>query len=133
MPFIPITAFYTVLLAILMLVLAYLVVRERQKLKFGLGHADGTLLVAARNHANATEYIPISILLLAMAELNGASHGALHISGALLVLSRLLHAWGFRQSKGRTHFGRYWGIVINWTLILWLSAVNLLLSWRYIF
>lgn len=133
MPFLPISAFYTSLLAILMLVLAYQVVKQRMRHKSGLGHTHDDLLVAGRNHANAAEYIPITLLLLIIAELNGANPTVLHVSGVAFLLSRLAHAWGFQSSKGKTHGGRYWGTLVNWVVILWLCSVNLLLSWRYLF
>ncbi len=134
MPFLPISAFYTALLAILMLILAYQVVRQRVRHKAGLGHQQhDDLMIAGRIHANATEYIPITLLLLAIAELNGAHSNVLHIAGVALLIGRLAHAWGFSASKGKAHGGRYWGTVVTWLVILWLCAINLLLSWRYIF
>lgn len=133
MPFLPISAFYTSLLALLMLVLAYQVVKQRLRHKSGLGHQNDDLMVAGRAHANAAEYIPITLLLMVIAELNGANPTVLHISGVAFLVSRVIHAWGFKASSGKTHFGRYWGTLINWVVILWLCAVNLLLSWRYIF
>ena len=133
MPFLPISAFYTSLLALLMLLLAYQVVKQRLRHKSGLGHQTDELMVAGRAHANAAEYIPITLLLMVIAELNGANPTVLHISGVAFLVSRVIHAWGFKASGGKTHFGRYWGTLINWVVILWLCAVNLLLSWLYIF
>lgn len=109
MPFLPISAFYTSLLALLMLVLAYQVVKQRLRHKSGLGHQNDDLMVAGRAHANAAEYIPITLLLMVIAELNGANPTVLHISGVAFLVSRIIHAWGFKTSGGKTHFGRYWG------------------------
>lgn len=133
MPFVPVSAFYTALLATLMLLLAYQVVKQRIRHKSGLGHTEKDVLVTGRIHANATEYIPITLILMAMAELNGANSTVLHGAGVAFLLSRIAHAWGFKAAQGRSHRGRYWGTVISWLVILWLCSINLVLSWRYIF
>lgn len=134
MPFLPITALYASLLAFLLLYLAFMVVDKRRRLKMGLGHqhADPYLLLTGRNHANAAEYIPIYLILLAVAELNGASHWVLHVSGAVFFIARLAHAWGFYQGKGLVHTGRYWGTVFTWLSIIAMGGVNIALSWRYL-
>ncbi len=132
MPFLPITALYAALLALVMLYLAFEVVRQRQIHKQGLGHSKDSLLVAGRNHANASEYIPITLILLALLELNGASPVLLHVSGFAFLLARLAHAWGFKAAQGLVHPGRYWGTVVTWLVILELSLCNLFFIWRYL-
>ncbi|MFT5592521.1 MAG: putative membrane protein YecN with MAPEG domain [Oceanicoccus sp.] len=132
MPLLPITALYGALLGFLLLHLAYLVVMTRQKYKSALGHKNDDILIAARNHANAAEYIPIMLILLALAELNGAANGILHIIGALFVAARYIYAWGFRASEEKTHPGRYWGIVITFFCIATLGLLNLYLCWPYL-
>ena len=133
MPFLPITALYTVFLAILLLILAYQVVQQRLKNKEGLGHTHKSLVLAGRNHANAAEYIPISVFLLGLAEMNGANGFLLHICGITLLCSRLAHAWGFKRGRGMNHSGRYWGTVGTWLVILFMCGVNLLYVWPYLF
>lgn len=134
MPFVPVTAFYASLLAFILLYLAYQVVRQRLKNKVGLGHEKNKdLLIAGRNHANASEYIPISIILLGLAELNGVPAALLHACGLLLLGSRSLHAWGFKLSRGWTHPGRYWGTVGTWIVMFTLSLINLFYIWPFIF
>ena len=132
MPFLPISGFYAALLALLMIHLAYDVVKQRIKHKSGLGHEQQGLLVAGRNHANASEYIPIGLILLALAELNGANIILLHLSGMGLLLSRVAHAWGFKEGKGESHIGRYWGTLITWISIVALSVINLSYVWGYL-
>lgn len=132
MPFLPISGFYASLLALLMIHLAYAVVKQRIKFKSGLGHEEQALLVAGRNHANASEYIPIGLILLALAELNGANFLLLHLAGLGLLVSRIAHAWGFKESQGETHSGRYWGTLITWISIVMLSVINLVYVWGYL-
>lgn len=133
MPLLPITALYGALLGFLMLYLAFDVVKYRQRHKSGLGHKHDDLLVTGRNHANATEYIPIILILIGLAELNGASNAILHIFGALFLFARVIHAWGFKVSKGMTHTGRYWGTVITFLCLIALGLLNLYLCWPYLF
>lgn len=50
-----------------------------------------------RVHGNFAEYAPLALLLLAFAELRGASAAALHGACVALVVGRCLHAWGVSQ------------------------------------
>ncbi len=120
-----ITALYASLAGLLLLVLSFRVVRSRRKLSVGLG--DGgqeSLLRAQRAQANFTEYVPIALILLAVAESQVLTGWLLHTAGAVLLLARLLHAWGLSQSSGRS-FGRYWGTLLTWVVILALSIANI--------
>ncbi len=120
-----ITAIYASLAGLLLLVLSFRVVRSRRKLSVGLG--DGgqeSLLRAQRAQANFTEYVPIALILLAVAESQVLTGWLLHTAGAVLLLARLLHAWGLSQSSGRS-FGRYWGTLLTWLVILALSLANI--------
>ena len=123
-----ITAIYASLAGLLLLVLSFRVVRSRRKLSVGLG--DGgqeSLLRAQRAQANFTEYVPIALILLAVAESQVLTGWLLHTAGAVLLLARLLHAWGLNQSSGRS-FGRYWGTLLTWVVILALSLANIFAS-----
>lgn len=132
MPMLPITTFYTILLALLLLGLASSVVKARRKHLQGLGHVHKEVLLKGRNHANASEYIPILVILLALAELNGANHSILHGLGLLTLISRVLHAWGFEKSNGKHHIGRFWGTALTWVSVVIGCVINLLLVWPYI-
>lgn len=120
-----ITAIYASLAGLLLLVLSFRVVRSRRKLSVGLG--DGgqeNLLRAQRAQANFIEYVPIALILLAAAESQGLAGWLLQTSGAILMLARLLHAWGLSRSSGRS-FGRYWGTLLTWVVIIALSLANI--------
>ena len=88
-----ITAIYASLAGLLLLVLSFRVVRSRRKLSVGLG--DGgqeSLLRAQRAQANFIEYVPIALILLAVAESQVLTGWLLYTAGTILVLARLLHA-----------------------------------------
>jgi uncharacterized membrane protein YecN with MAPEG domain len=74
--------------------------------------------------ANFVEYTPITLTLLILAELQGASILLLHAAGLLLVVGRALHAVGLRQSAGRT-FGRFYGTLATWFALVVLIVTNL--------
>jgi len=116
---VPITAHYASALALFIVALALLVVRQRNKHAVGLGHGDVKPLERAiRVHANAVEYVPFAIVLLAIFELNGAPGVYVHAFGATLVVARLLDAVGLGRSSGRS-FGRFWGT--TGTIVVWVG------------
>ena len=119
-----ITALYASLASLLLIFLSIRVVRWRIKLSVGLGDGgEESLLCAQRAQANFIEYVPIALILLAAAESQGLTGWLLQTAGAILVLARLLHAWGLSQTSGRS-FGRYWGTLLTWVVILALSLAN---------
>ena len=124
--FAPITAIYAALAGLMLLVLAGLVVKARWRYKTGLGTgSEPGMERAVRVHANFVEYVPLTLLLLLLAEVNGIAAWALHAAGAVLLLSRLLHAWGLSQTSGRS-FGRFYGTLGTWLTLLGLAVAVLL-------
>lgn len=123
-----VTALYGALLALLILVLAGRVALYRAKHKVGIGGQDNPELhVLIRAHANAVENIPIALLLMLFAELNGIAAMYLHVAGIVLVLSRLAHAHGFVKTRGRYSVGRFYGTTANWLLVVVLAVTNIVL------
>jgi hypothetical protein len=94
-----ITAFYAALLAVLFLFLSVRVIGWRRERRVEFGHGEDTeLLRRMRVHANFAEYVPFTLLLMALAESMAPPHLLLHVAGLLLVAGRLLHAYGVSQS-----------------------------------
>ena len=93
-----IVPFYAGLLGLLFVALGVRVIRLRQSEQVALG--DGgheSLQRAMRVHANFAEYVPLALILLALAELTGAASLALHGLGLALLGGRVLHAYGVSQ------------------------------------
>jgi len=122
----PVTTPYAALFGLLLIALSIHVVlaRRRYRVRLGVGTEEG-MQQAARVQANFAEYVPLALLLLLLAELAGAAAAWLHAAALLLLVSRLLHAWGLSQSPGRS-FGRFYGTAGTWLAILGLSAWLLL-------
>ncbi len=121
----PITALYASLLAILMIVLALRVVWFRRKERVGLGDGEKPdLRKAIRTHGNAAENIPIALILLFLLETGQSALWLLHLFGGLTLLGRLLHASGLSRHSG-TSFGRFYGALISWLVILAMAGIHL--------
>jgi len=127
---VPITALYAGLLALLMLFLALRIIRLRWKLRVGLGDGgDKVMSRAIRIHGNATEHVPIALLLLLAAELNHVKPALLHACGIVLVVARLLHAAGLARSAGAS-WQRMLGTIGTIVVIVTLAVVNIAAYFR---
>ena len=120
-----VTALYAGLLGLVLMVLSWRVVKARRGAGVSLGTGDDPALQrAVRAHGNFVEYVPLGLVLLLLGEIAGAWPWLLHLLGSMLLLGRLLHAWGLSGSDG-PNFGRYWGTLLTWLMILLTSLLNL--------
>jgi hypothetical protein len=121
-----VTSIYAALAILLLLVLAARVVQSRRNEKIGLGDGNHPQLQRrVRAHANAAENLPIALLGLLLLELSGFHGWILHVLGALLIASRVLHALGLSQRSG-VSFGRFWGMLGTWLVLLAIAVLLLL-------
>jgi uncharacterized protein len=124
------TPLWASLLAFLYLWLAGQVIRARYRTRTALGSGgDPGLERAIRAHANFAEYVPFGLVLLAMAELQGAWPWLLHLLGAALLLGRLLHGLGISRTEEILAM-RSAGMVLTLAVLLTAAASNLLLLAR---
>ncbi len=91
-----ITLLYAVTLGCLLLLFSWRVIALRGNpifrfLRLGTQVNDEILQRAVRGHGNFSEYTPMFLILMLLAELNNASAWLLHLSGGLFVLGRILH------------------------------------------
>ncbi len=90
-----ISAVYASLLALLIVWLSIKVINVRRTHKVRLGDGDiPELRAAVRAQGNATEYIPILLILLILLELAGAMPLIIHLAGVAILCGRLIHARG---------------------------------------
>ncbi|MGI0153393.1 MAPEG family protein [Pseudidiomarina sp. WS423] len=102
---------YAGLLTLLYIVLAIDIIRLRWRHRVGIGTGNAQdLEVAVRIHGNFSEYVPLSLLLLVLMDLTGASASLLHGLGALLFVARIGHALGLKLSIG-TSWARTVGVL----------------------
>jgi hypothetical protein len=103
----PVTAFYASLLGFLLLLLSVRVIAQRHEARVEIGYGESAeLLRRSRVHANFAEYVPMALVLMALAESLKAPSFVLHVLGLALVAGRVVHAYGLSQTphnlKART-------------------------------
>ena len=124
-PAAPITALYAAICALIIVGLAMGVIATRFRLRVGIGDGgDSRLARAIRTHANAIEFVPIALLLMLVAEINGARPALLHGCGVVLVAARIAHAAGLRATAGLS-VGRTAGVAGTVAVITVLAVVDL--------
>ena len=95
-----ITALYAGLLGLMSIGIAVAVGRVRGATGISIGDGGNIEVTAAmRRHANFIEFVPLSLILIALLELNGVSGTAVHALGAGLVVARLCHALGYSSDE----------------------------------
>jgi hypothetical protein len=127
MLWLPITLGTASILAIMFVLLSLRVVRGRMSSRISIG--DGSagaqsgketeakgLLVAVRSHANFAEYVPYSLLMLALLEGAGANATLLLALAAVLILARVLHPIGMGRPAPNPF--RAGGISLQWLMLL---------------
>jgi hypothetical protein len=124
-----ITGLYAALAALLIIALSIRVIVRRKSERIGIGdNGDRELAKRVRAHANAAEYVPIGLILLLALEWNQTLPWILHLFGIVLILGRILHAWGMSGSSGLSK-GRVLGMSLT---LLPLLGMSLLLLWQFL-
>jgi uncharacterized membrane protein YecN with MAPEG domain len=114
---VPVVALYGSLNAIFNIYLANRVSTMRRKVKVGIGTSgDKSLELAVRIHANNAEFVPLALVMLLVAELQGGHSAALHALGGTLLVGRMLHAYGMPRKA--PNVPRFVGTAATWTTIL---------------
>ncbi len=118
------TALYAGLAGLMYLYLSIYVIKQRLTIGQGLGDGgDDTLNRRIRTHGNFNEYAPLTLILIAAFEAQGAPAPLVHLAGLTLLLSRGLHAYGMQGSD--KEWGRKYGILSTFALLLVLSLANI--------
>ena len=120
-----ITGLYAALLGLIFIALSIQVIKARRKHMVSLGDGNiDDLQRATRAHANFSEYVPLCIILLLIAELTSQADVFLHICGIALVFGRIAHAYGLVTTAGAS-WGRISGTLATFTVLIALSLWNL--------
>jgi uncharacterized membrane protein YecN with MAPEG domain len=102
----PVTLVTASVLGILYVFLSIAVSGERGRSRIGLGtgteasaalgqeHTASRLLIAVRRHGHFAEYVPISLILLALLELANTNRNVLIGLAAALIIARLMIVFG---------------------------------------
>ena len=112
-----VTPVYAGLLGLLLVWLSANVIRHRLRARVSVGDGDDRALYKAmRVQANFAEYAPMGLILLALAELQGAPGWVVHLLGAMLVLGRVLQAWGYGAAP-QVVWARQGGMMLTFTML----------------
>jgi hypothetical protein len=123
-----ITALYAGLLAPLLIFLGVRVIGARRAARVPIGDGgDKALLRAMRVHGNFAEYVPMALILMALAESLATPALILHGLGLALVAGRLSHAYGLSQTKENFRF-RTTGMGLTFTVIGLAGAACLIMA-----
>jgi hypothetical protein len=135
----PITLETASALGLIFVIISVRVVMARGKAAVGLGTGEGQtsialgkentappLLVAIRAHANFAEYVPISLILLALLESAHANRTFLMVTAITLIVSRLFHAVGLGMAA--PNLFRLAGAGLSFVLIAAMAGYGLYLT-----
>ena len=113
---------YAALLALLFVALSIRTLRLRRRLRIGIGDAGNEhMLRAMRVHSNFAEYVPLTLFLIYLAEVQGAHALFIHALGLCLLAGRLSHAYGVSQANENYTF-RVVGMSMTFTSLISASA-----------
>lgn len=91
-----------------------------------IAYADGgveALQIARSAQSNATEYIPITLILMALLEFNSAYPTWIHLTGIIFVIGRVIHAKGILKKDLKK---RIRGMQVTFLVILSLVVLNMI-------
>ncbi len=112
-----ITSTYAALLAFFFIFLSMRVIRARREESIALGDGGNEKVRRAmRVQANFAEYVPLALLLIAFAEMQGLVSWMIHLLALLLLAGRLVHAYGVSQLQENYNY-RVTGMVLTFGAI----------------
>jgi uncharacterized protein len=124
----PVTLLTASILGLLFVFLSFRVVQSRVSTKISMGGGEQAnvklgeepsapkLMITTRSHANFAEYVPLSLLLLGFIEISRGNHKVVMALGAILILSRVLHAIGMTMKAPNAL--RFGGVVLQWAMLI---------------
>jgi uncharacterized membrane protein YecN with MAPEG domain len=93
-----ITPFYAAILALLFIFLSVNTIKTRRAHKISIGDGgEKILLRASRVHANFAEYVPFTLILIGILEIQSYSLWLIHGLSIALIIARISHAYGLSQ------------------------------------
>jgi uncharacterized membrane protein YecN with MAPEG domain len=112
-----ITPFYAAILGLLFIRLSVRTLLLRRQLKIAIGDGGNPqMLRAMRVHANFAEYVPLSLLLIAMFEMRGGQFWLVHALCLCLLIGRMSHFYGVSQLSEKLAF-RVFGMTMTFTAL----------------
>jgi uncharacterized membrane protein YecN with MAPEG domain len=112
-----VTPLYAAILSLIFIGLSVRTLLLRRELKIAIGDGGNQkMLRAMRVHANFAEYVPLSLLLIALFEIAGGQFLFVHGLCILLLIGRISHIYGVSQSSENFVF-RVFGMAMTLTAL----------------
>ena len=126
-----VTGLYAAFAVLLVLLLAARVSLARRRTGVGISAGgDAELGRRIRAHGNAVESLPLALLLLLLLDLGQTPTLWLHVFGVVLLVGRVLHAFGLSRTAGLS-FGRFVGTALTWGVMITMAVLLLLKAAAY--
>jgi uncharacterized membrane protein YecN with MAPEG domain len=90
------------------------------------------MLRAIRAHSNFIEYTPLALFSMALLEYNNAHFFFIHLLGLLILVGRVLHAFGVSQVNENFKF-RVSGMLMTFSCLITSSLLMLYIYLKEIF
>ena len=104
------------------------VIRARRRHKSGIGTGRNISVERViRVHANLAEYVPFALLLIVLLELKKANCMLLIVLFSVLLIGRLVHAFGVSMENERFAY-RVGGMAMTFAVILIAALANVALA-----
>ena len=116
-----VSSLYIVFNALILLKISVEVIKLRTQYQYG-DSSFYELQTTIRVQGNAMEYIPISMLLLLMMEMNGAPVWAIHLCGLIFITARILHYFSL---KHREYTWRHFSRITTFNSMILMILVNI--------
>ena len=97
--------------------------RRRQNVALG-AEGDPELLRRVRVQGNFAEYVPLALVLIALAELQGSPGWLIHGLGGALFIGRLTHAFGVSRAPENFRY-RVTGMTLTFAVLAVAVVINL--------
>jgi uncharacterized membrane protein YecN with MAPEG domain len=121
---------YAAILALIFIALSVRVIRLRRSTRVPVGTGrNAELERAVRVHGNFAEYVPLALLLLAFAEMQGFRGWSIHLLCLALLAGRSVHAYGLSRQNEDFRL-RVAGMATTFTVVGLTSAMLLLRASR---
>ncbi len=123
-----ITTLYAGPLVIFYIALSIRVVMGRYRYRISLGDGGNEDLARRiRTHGNFAEYVPLGLLVLLFAELEGASVFLMHALGVMLLAGRVFHVAAINRPD-KIRYARQIGMGLTFTMLLIASVYSFIKS-----
>jgi len=120
-----ITLFVSSLLVLMKLVLGLRVSMYRNKINMPWGdNGDDQLIRRIRAHANHSEWVPATMIILGLVEMVGVHPIIVGVLGAVILIGRGLHAIGLMGNA--EVYNRAAGIAMNWIVLLLAAIIGII-------